>query len=158
MGVSGFVSPSQVLGLFNLPPTTYKHEEIGQFILSFSSLYANLLGVISLAQSFSFLLALLGDNETKRTVCKINAFLNVALVACFWYNIHYINNPSDDFSEHLLFKEQGIASVMFSNMWAIADSAFLIYLAFKFYSVQYLQFCTLIVQPFGRWETKMTST
>jgi len=127
LGVSGFIAPSQVLGILNLPPTTYKHEEINQFILALACLYANVLGAINVAQSFSFIVALLGNDETKRTVCKINAFLNVILVASFWYNIYYTNNPSGDFSEHLLFTEQGIASIMFSNMWAIADSVFLIY-------------------------------
>lgn len=85
MGVSGFLASTQVLDLFALPPTTYKHEEIQHFILSFASLYANVLGAINIAQAFSFVLAFMGNEETKRTVCKINAFLNVVLVGTFWY-------------------------------------------------------------------------
>lgn len=127
MGLSGFFYPLQVLSLFNLPPSTYRHDEILQFITSLSTLYANLLGVINLAQAFSFILVLRGNDDTKRIISIVNAFLNVALSSCFWYNIHYAHNPKDDITEHLLFTESGIASIWFSNMWGVADAFFLLY-------------------------------
>lgn len=128
LSISGIIAPHHIIDLFKLPPTTFRHPELHQFILSLSFLLSYLLAIINLTQAFSFIIALRGDDETKRTVSKVNAFLNIVLSSCFWYNIHYANNPKDDITEHLLFSEGGIASIWFSNMWGVADAFFLLYL------------------------------
>lgn len=126
-GISGLLAPHKILLLFNVPPTLYKHEEINEFINAFAHLFSTTQGVLNIAQALSFLLAFFGTTDTKRTVCKINALINITLALCFWYNIHYVYNPHDDVSRHTLFVEEGVSSIWFQNMWLVTDSALLLW-------------------------------
>ncbi len=127
LGISGLATPLQLLALLNTPPAVHRHEEIHEFIKATAILLSNTLAIVNITQAFSFLLALRGNDNTKRIVSSINAFLNIALASCFWYNIHYAHNPHNDITAHLLFVEQGISSIWFSNLWSLLDAVLLLY-------------------------------